>query len=75
MLGLTVQIAKCKVTDAYRGSDYRLIETEFIIGNPVCKDPKPIMDFHKIDTEAVEDGAKWLQVPTDKEQVTSQGID
>ena len=70
-LGLAAQVARCKVTDAYRGSDYRLIETEFIIGNLVCKDPKPTMDFCKIDTEAVEDGAKWLQVLTGKEQATS----
>jgi hypothetical protein len=33
------------------------------------------MDFCKIDTEAVEDGAKWLQVLTGEEQATSQGID
>jgi hypothetical protein len=42
----------------YRGLDYRLIKTEFIIGNLVYKDPKPTMDFRKIDTEAIEDGAK-----------------
>ena len=70
-LGLVAQVARCKVTDAYRGLDYRPIETEFIIGNPVCKDPKPTMDFRKIDTEAVEDGAKWLQVLTGEEQATS----
>ena len=61
-LGLVAQVARCKVTDVYRGLDYRLIETEFIIGNPICKDLKLTMDFYKIDTEAVEDGAKWLQV-------------
>ena len=33
------------------------------------------MDFCKIDTEAVEDGAKWLQVLTSEERATSQGID
>ena len=60
ILGLAARVAKCKVTDAYRGSDYRPIETEFIIGNPVQKDPELIIDFCKIDTEAVEDGAKWL---------------
>ena len=57
-LGLAAQVAKCKVTNAYRGSDYKLIKTEFIIGNLVQKDPKPTIDFCKIDTEAVEDRAK-----------------
>jgi hypothetical protein len=70
-LGLAVRVAKCKVMDVYRGLDHRPIETEFIIGNPICKDPKPIMDFYKINTEAVEDGAKWLQVLTSEEQATS----
>ena len=58
--GLAAQVARCKVTDAYRGLDYRPIKTEFIIGNLVYKDPKPIMDFYKIDTKVVEDRAKWL---------------
>jgi hypothetical protein len=57
-LGLAAQVARCKVTDAHRGLDYRLIETEFIIGNPVYKDLKPTMDFCKIDTKVVEDGVK-----------------
>ena len=70
-LGLVAQIAKCKVTDVYKGSNHKLIETEFIIGNPVCKDLTPTMNFRKIDTEAVEDGAKWLQVLTSEEQATS----
>jgi exonuclease III len=73
--GLAARVARCKVTDAHGGSDHRPIETEFIIGNPVYKDPKPTMDFRKMDTEAVEDGAKWLQVLTSEEQATSQGID
>ena len=59
-LGLVARVARCKVTDTYKGLDYKLIETEFIIGNPIYKDLKPTMDFCKIDTEAVEDGAKWL---------------
>ena len=59
-LGLATRVAKYKVTDAYRGSDYRLIEIKFIIGNLIQKDPELIIDFCKIDTEAVEDGAKWL---------------
>ena len=57
-LGLVAQVAKCKVTDVYKGLDHRPIETEFIIGNPICKDPKPTIDFYKIDTKAVEDKAK-----------------
>jgi len=60
MLGLVARVARCKVTDVYRGSDHRPIKTEFIIGNLICKDPKPTMDFCKIDTKAVEDRAKWL---------------
>ena len=59
-LRLAMWVAKCKVIDVYRGSDHRPIETEFIIGNPICKDPKPTIDFCKIDIEAVEDRAKWL---------------
>ena len=46
----------------YKGLDYRPIEIEFIIGNLVYKDLKPTIDFYKIDTKAVENGAKWLQV-------------
>ncbi len=69
--GLVARVARCKVTDAYKGSDHKPIETEFIIGNPIYKDPKPTMDFRKIDTEAVEDGAKWLQVLTSEERATS----
>ena len=42
----------------YRGLNYRLIEIEFIIGNPIYKDPKPTIDFCKIDTKAIEDRAK-----------------
>jgi hypothetical protein len=57
-LGLVAQVARCKVTDVYKGLDYRLIKTEFIIGNPICKDLKPTIDFCKIDIKAVEDKAK-----------------
>jgi hypothetical protein len=58
MLGLATRVARCKVIDAYGGLDYRLIKTEFIIGNLVYKDPKLIIDFYKIDTKVVEDRAK-----------------
>ena len=58
MLGLVVQVARCKVIDTYRSLNYKLIETEFIIGNLVCKDLKPIIDFYKINTKAVKDKAK-----------------
>ena len=32
------------------------------------------MNFYKMNTEVVEDRAKWLRVLTGKEQATSQGI-
>ena len=57
-LRLAARVAKCKVMDAYKGLDYRLIKTEFIIGNPVRKDLKLTMDFCKTNTKAVEDRAK-----------------
>ena len=71
---LATQVVKCKVTDAYRGSDHKPIETEFIIGNTVHKDSKPAQDFSKTDTKAVEDGAKWLWTLTEEEHAFSQGI-
>ena len=57
---LATRVVRCMVTDAYGGSDHKPIETEFMIGNAVCKDPKPARDFRKTDTKAVEDRAKWL---------------
>ena len=74
MLGLATQIARCKVTNVYEGLDHRPIKTEIIIGNLVCKDLKLTMNFCKMDIEAVEDRAKWLQVLIGEEQATSQGI-
>jgi len=46
------------VTDAFCGSDYLLIKTEFLVGNPVRKDLKMHWNFRKINTKAVTDKAK-----------------
>jgi len=42
----------------YKSLDYKLIKTEFIIRNLVCKDLKLTINFCKINTKAVKDKAK-----------------
>jgi hypothetical protein len=39
-LELALQIAKYIVTNAFYGSNYLLIKTKFLVGNPVHKDLK-----------------------------------
>lgn len=73
--GLTPRVVKCKVTDEFCGSDHLPIETEFLIGNTVRKDPKPHWNFQKTNLEAVTDGAKWLMPLAGAEHATQLQID
>jgi len=73
--GLTPRVAKCAVTDAFCGSDHLPIETEFTIGSTAYKEPKLRRNFHKTNSEAVADSAKWLRPLAVAEQATRQQID
>src|SRR5438045_1022031 len=73
--GLAQQVTKCMVTDQHGGSDHKPIETVFQLGNTAREEPEPRWNFQKMNTEAVMDGARWLQVLAGAEQATCQEVD
>jgi hypothetical protein len=58
---LTAWITSCKVTNDYLGSDYKLIVTTIQTGSPSRIIQELKHNFKKVDGEAIEAGAKWLQ--------------
>ena len=73
--GLTPRVTKCKVTDEFHGSDHLPIETEFIVGNAAPRDQKIRWNFQKMNSEAITDGAKWLQPISNATQASRLQID
>jgi exonuclease III len=58
---LTPWVVRCKVVDAYFGSDHKPIETAILTGSQVRTNTLPKRNFKKADTYAIAAGAKWLQ--------------